>query len=54
MSLTKERYDELIKTNPGTSVMFYGSKEEDTLAALAHPGSTVGSDSFPMTVSKTG
>ncbi len=52
--LTKERYDELIKSAPGTSVMFYGATEDDMLKALAHPGSTVGSDSFPMTVSKTG
>jgi hypothetical protein len=52
--LTKERYDELVKTAPGTSVMFYGSTEDDMLQALAHPGSTVGSDSFPMTVTKTG
>ncbi len=52
--LTKERYDELLKKNPGTSVMFYGATEDDMLAALAHPGSTVASDAFPMTVSKTG
>jgi len=52
--LTKERYDQLVKQNPGTSVMFYGATEKDMLAALAHPGSTVGSDAFPMTVSKTG
>lgn len=52
--LTKERYDELLKKNPGTPVMFYGATEDDMLAALAHPGSTVGSDAFPMTVSKTG
>jgi hypothetical protein len=52
--LTKARYDELVKSNPGTSVMFYGAKEEDMLKALSHPGSTVGSDAFPMTVTKTG
>ena len=52
--LTKERYDALIKSNPGTSVMFYGATEKDLLAALSHPGSTVGSDAFPMTISKTG
>ena len=52
--LTKERYDALIKSNPGTSVMFYGATEKDLRLALAHPGSTVGSDAFPMTVSKTG
>ncbi len=52
--LTKERYDELVKSNPGTSVMFYGATEDDMLSSLAHPGTTVGSDAFPMTVSKTG
>ena len=52
--LTKERYDELVKSNPGTSVMFYGATEVDMLNALAYPGTTVGSDAFPMTVSKTG
>ncbi len=52
--LTKARYEVLVKSNPGTSVMFYGATEKDLLAALAHPSSSVGSDSFPMTVSKTG
>ena len=52
--LTKARYDELVKTAPGTSVMFYGATDEDMLAALAHPHTTVGSDAFPMTVSATG
>jgi hypothetical protein len=52
--LTKERYEELMKTNPGASVMFYGATEADMLSALSHPTSTVGSDSFPMIVSKTG
>ena len=52
--LTKHRYEELMKKNSGTSVMFYGATEEDMLAALAHPGTTVGSDAFPLTVSKTG
>ncbi len=52
--LTKERYDELIKTAPGTSIMFYGATEDDMLKALAHPETTVGSDSFPLTVTKTG
>jgi len=52
--LTKERYDTLIKTAPGTSIMFYGATEDDMLKALAHPETIVGSDSFPLTVSKTG
>ena len=52
--LTKKRYDQLVKKAPGTAVMFYGATDEDMLGALAHPGSTVGSDAFPLTVSKTG
>lgn len=52
--LTKARYEELLKSNPATSVMFYGATEDDFLKALAHPGTTVGSDAFPLTVSKTG
>ncbi len=52
--LTKARYEELLKSNPATSVMFYGATEKDLLLALAHPTSTVGSDAFPLTISKTG
>ena len=52
--LTKDRYDELMKSAPSTAVMFYGAKEEDLYAGLAHPGTTVASDAFPLTVTKTG
>jgi len=52
--LTKERYDSLMKSNPGAAIIFYGATEEDMLKGLAHPGTTVGSDAFPLTVSKTG
>lgn len=52
--LTKERYEELVKTNPAASVMFYGIDEQGMLDALAHPHTFVGSDAFPMTVTKTG
>lgn len=52
--LDKDRYDDLVKTAPGTSVMFYGATEEDMEKALAHPSTTIGSDSFPMTVTATG
>ncbi|MHC4346318.1 MAG: amidohydrolase family protein [Planctomycetota bacterium] len=45
--LSKERYDYLVKNAPGTLVLFYGSKEEDMLYALARPGITVGSDAMP-------
>ena len=52
--LTEERYDELMKTNPLTSIMFYNATEEDVVAGLAHPASVVGSDAFPYTVRETG
>lgn len=52
--LTKERYEELVKTAPGTSVMFYNATEETVNAALAHPTSVLGSDAFPYTVIETG
>jgi hypothetical protein len=50
MPLDKDRYDDLVKSALGTSVMFYGATEEDMEKALAHPSTTVGSDAFPMTV----
>ena len=52
--LTKQRYEHLVKTAPGTAVMFYGATEKDLYQGLAHPGTTVGSDAFPLTVTKTG
>jgi N-acyl-D-aspartate/D-glutamate deacylase len=52
--LTKERYDELIKTAPTTSIMFYNATEAMVYTALAHPNTVVGSDAFPYTVTKTG
>ena len=52
--LTKERYEELIKTAPATSIIFAGIDEPGMLAALADPTVVVGSDQMPMTVSKTG
>jgi hypothetical protein len=52
--LTKKRYDELIKTNPFASIMFQGSTEGTMHKGLAHPSTVIGSDSFPLTVSKTG
>lgn len=52
--LTKARYDELMKSNPATSVMFYGITEQGMLDSLAHPSTFVGSDAFPLTISSTG
>jgi N-acyl-D-glutamate deacylase len=52
--LTKERYEELMKTAPTTSIMFYNAVEEDVCKGLAHPTSVVGSDAFPYTIRETG
>lgn len=52
--LTKERYEELVKTAPNTPVMFKNAKESDMLLGLTHPDVLVGSDSFPYTDPKTG
>lgn len=52
--LTKDRYEELMKSDPATSVMFYGATDEDMKLGLAHPATIIGSDAFPMTVTATG
>ncbi|KXX67621.1 amidohydrolase family protein [Flammeovirga sp. SJP92] len=52
--LTKERYEELMKTNPGTSVIFGGVEEQVMLKALADPRTMVESDAVPLTITATG
>lgn len=52
--LDKARYDELVKTAPGTSVLFYNATDETVYKALAHPNTVLGSDSYPYTIRKTG
>ena len=52
--LTKERYEELVKTAPTSSILFYNAREEDVCKGLAHPTSVVGSDAFPYTIRETG
>jgi N-acyl-D-glutamate deacylase len=52
--LTKERYEELVKTAPGTSVIFYNATEDMVLFAINHPSTIIGSDSYPYTLRKTG
>jgi hypothetical protein len=52
--LTKERYEELLKANPFTSIMFYNATDEDVYKGLAHPTSVVGSDAFPYTIRESG
>ena len=48
--LTKERYEELVKTAPGTSVMFYNATKETVYEALSHPNTILGSDAFPYSL----
>lgn len=45
--LTKERYEQLVKTAPSTSVMFYNATQQTVYRALAHPSTVLGSDAFP-------
>lgn len=52
--LTKERYEELVKTAPGTTLLFLNATEETVNSALAHPDTVVGSDSYPYTRRKEG
>ncbi|WP_165954332.1 amidohydrolase family protein [Seongchinamella unica] len=52
--LTEERYNELIKEQPGASVIFAGVDEAIMLAALADPGTLVESDAAPLNVTETG
>jgi hypothetical protein len=52
--LTKERYEELNKTAPTSSILFYNAKEEDVCKGIAHPASVIGSDAFPYTIRETG
>ena len=52
--LTKERYEELLKTNPKAGVIFLGIDNEGLMRSLAHPSTFVGSDAFPLVHSETG
>ena len=52
--LDKGRYEELVKTAPGTSVMFYNATKETVYQALAHPNTVLGSDAYPYTIRATG
>ena len=52
--LTKERYEELLKTAPLTSVTFENVDKEDLVQALAHPTSLIGSDAFPYSKKSDG
>ncbi len=52
--LTKERYEELMKTAPTTNIMFKNATEDTVRGALTHSTSVVGSDSFPYVLKKDG
>jgi N-acyl-D-glutamate deacylase len=52
--LTKARYEELVKTAPSTSIMFYNATEETVYQALAHPTTVLGSDAFPYSMRDDG
>ncbi|WP_224484421.1 amidohydrolase family protein [Robertkochia aurantiaca] len=52
--LTKERYDELLKSQPGASVIFGGVKEEIMLQALADTSTLIESDAAPLSITETG
>lgn len=52
--LTKDRYEQLLKTAPGTSVMFYNATEQTVYDGLAHPTTVLGSDAFPFSLKSGG
>jgi N-acyl-D-aspartate/D-glutamate deacylase len=52
--LTKETYEHLVKTAPGTNVTFENATKEDLYVALAHPTSLIGSDAFPYVMKSDG
>ena len=52
--LTKDTYEELMKTAPSTSIMFYNATEETVYNGLANPNTVLGSDAFPYTIRETG
>ena len=50
--LDKETYDELLKTDPTHTVLFYNATEEDNLKAVANPDVLIGCDCFPMSTAE--
>ena len=52
--LTKETYEELIKTNPMANVTFKNATKDDLFWALAHPTSFIASDAFPYSKKSDG
>jgi len=52
--LTKETYEELVKTNPTAPVTFVNATKEDLYTALAHPTSIIASDAFAYVMKSDG
>lgn len=52
--LTKETYEQLVKTAPVTSVTFENATQEDLFWALANPSSFIASDAFPYSLKSDG
>jgi N-acyl-D-aspartate/D-glutamate deacylase len=52
--LTKETYEDLVKTAPNTNVTFENATKEDLYVALAHPTSLISSDAFPYVLKSDG
>lgn len=52
--LTKDRYEELNKTDPMASVTFENASKPVLFKALAHPTSIIGSDAFPYVLKSDG
>jgi N-acyl-D-aspartate/D-glutamate deacylase len=52
--LTKETYEQLVKTAPGTNVTFENATKADLYVALAHPTSIIASDAFPYVMKSDG
>lgn len=52
--LTKERYEELIASEPTAPILFLGVEEDVMLDALADPNTLVESDAFTSIISATG
>ncbi|GGZ74420.1 amidohydrolase family protein [Algibacter mikhailovii] len=52
--LTKDRYEELVKTDPAASVIFGGISEEGLMNTIASPKVIIGSDGMPLVISASG
>lgn len=52
--LTKDRYEELVKTAPGTGIMFYNATIETVHMALSDQDTVLGSDAFPYNLRSNG